>query len=350
MLISVNPAPCLSEFQELMRRTDDILNADALKRPQYYLRRNGSPLENDVMIALNISAKGTAFENTIKKISGQKFPDIVVSKLFGVEVKSTKGDHWTSTGSSILETTRIEDVERIYMTFGKLGGDPVEFISKPYEECLCGIAVTHMPRYKIDMRLKNGETIFDRMGISYAELRKMGDPIAPVAKFYRKQLKEGESLWWTGNNVDEAVSATIRLWKNLSCDEKRYFTLQGCIDFPEIFKGDYDKYALWLTSQGVVDTHIRDQFSSGGKEPMRLSDGSKVMFPGIFRRIKENGGYFVKLMAIKEPSVSVEAIPVCGEELSLRLKDWCRIVSDMTSQKYDETMDALGMLFFGYPL
>jgi hypothetical protein len=143
MIISVNPSPTLDEFVILMQKTDAFLNEDALRRPSYYVTRVGTPLEDDVKIALEECAKGTPFENTIEKISGQKFPDIVASKYYGVEVKSTKENHWTSTGSSILETTRVEDVQRIFLTFGKLGGKPIQFLSRPYEKCLSGIAVTH---------------------------------------------------------------------------------------------------------------------------------------------------------------------------------------------------------------
>lgn len=117
------------------------------------------------------------------------------------------------------------------MTFGKLGGNPIEFLSKPYEQCLYGIAVTHMPRYLIDMRLNQGETIFDKMGVPYDDLRKMDNPIAPVAKYYRSQLKEGESLWWTGDSSDETVSATIKLWKNVSPEDKRKYTIFGCVNY-----------------------------------------------------------------------------------------------------------------------
>ena len=90
MIVSVNPHPPLSEFQKLMFQTDRLLNADALKRPKYYATRGGNPLEDDVKEALVESAKGTAFENTIEKISGQRFPDIIAAKYYGVEVKSTK--------------------------------------------------------------------------------------------------------------------------------------------------------------------------------------------------------------------------------------------------------------------
>ncbi|MGM9666708.1 MAG: hypothetical protein ACI3XN_01470 [Eubacteriales bacterium] len=346
MIVSVNPKPNLSEFKSLMARTDMLLNKDAIKRPEYYVKRCGTPLEDDVKIALEECAKGTPFENTIEKISGQKFPDIVAAKFYGIEVKSTKENHWTSTGSSILETTRLSDVERIYMTFGKLGGNPIEFLSKPYEECLYGIAVTHMPRYLIDMRLREGETIFDKIGIPYEVLRQMDNPIVPVSKYYRNKLKPGESLWWTGNSADETVSATIKLWKNVSSEEKRRYTVYGCVNFPEIFGGNYDRYSLWLTSQGVVDSHIRDQFSAGGQELMRMPDGSKLKFPGVYRRVKNDIDYFIHLVAIKDQPVLPETCPISGSELRKRLLNWSDAVSKNSPVDYSTSMDALSMLFF----
>lgn len=346
MIVSVNPKPELSEFQELMVKTDQLLNADALKRPQYYVARGGNPLEDDVKAALDECAKGTPFQGTIEKISGHKFPDIVAAKFYGVEVKSTKEDHWTSTGSSILETTRVLDVERIFMTFGKLGGNPILFKSKPYEECLYGIAVTHMPRYLIDMRLQPGQTIFDKMGIEYDKLRRMDNPIAPVSAYYRSQLKPGESLWWAGDAADEAVSATIRLWKNLTTEEKRRYTVYGCVNYPEVFGGNYDRYSLWLTSQGVVDPHIRDQFSAGGQEEMRMPDGGTVRFPGVYRRVKNNIDDFIHLMALKGTPVVFEHVPIRGDALKKRLLAWCDAVSRSTNMNYDLSMDALSVMFF----
>lgn len=345
MIISVNPEPSLSEFQALMKKTDALLNEDARRRRSYYATRGGKPLEDDVKAMLDESTKGTAFAGTIEKVSGQRFPDIVAANYYGIEVKSTKDDHWTSTGSSILETTRVSGVERIYMTFGKLGGNPIEFISKPYEECLYGIAVTHMPRYLIDMRLKPGETIFDKMGVPYDKLRQMDNPIAPVAKYYRSKLKPGESLWWTGDSSEETVSATIRLWKNLTADEKRKHTTYGLVNYPEVFGGDYDRYALWLTSQGVVDPHIRDQFSAGGQEEMLLSTGEKVKFPGVYRRVKNNFDYFIHLMGLKKSAV-VEVYEKLDEDaFRRRMLAWCDAVSRRSTMDYDLSMDALKTMF-----
>ncbi len=345
MIISENTKPKLEEFQALMKKTDTILNNDAQKRPQYYSTRSGNPLEDDVLAALEEGAARTPFANTITKVSGQRFPDIVAAKFYGVEVKSTKEDHWTSTGSSILETTRIQDVERIYMTFGKLGGQPT-FLSKPYEECLSGIAVTHMPRYLIDMRLSKEDTIFSKMGIPYDTLRKLDNPVAPVSKYYRSKLKPGESLWWAGDSVEESVSATIRLWKNLTADEKKKHTIYGCVHYPEVFGGNYDRYALWLTSQGVVDPHIRDQFSAGGQEEMRLSTGEIMKFPGVYRRVKNNMDYFLFLMSHSDP-VTLMEVPVSDpSELKKRLLRWCDLVSRNSTMKYELSMDVLQTMFF----
>ena len=231
MIISVNPNPDIRRFEELMAKTDSLLNQDALLRPDYYAERGGSPLEDDVRDALIESAKGSPFEGTIEKVSGHHFPDIVAAKLYGIEVKSTKSDHWTSTGSSILESTRVDNIQKIYMTFGKLGGRPIQFISKPYEQCLCDIAVTHMPRYLIDMQLTKGETIFDKMNVPYEELRNMDNPVSPVAEYYRRQLGPGESLWWTGNNSENVAPPTVRLWSALSQKEKEELIVQGYVLF-----------------------------------------------------------------------------------------------------------------------
>lgn len=345
MIISVNPHPSLAEFQQLMAQTDRLLNTSALLHPEYYITRGGSLLEDDVKSALSECAKGTAFENTIEKISGQRFPDIIAAKYYGVEVKSTKEDRWTSTGSSILETTRVNGIERIYMTFGKLGGNPIEFLSKPYEQCLHGIAVTHMPRYLIDMNLHHGETIFEKMGIPYNELRKMENPIAPVAKYYRSLLKEGESLWWANDSANETVSATIRLWKNLSCEEKRNYTVFGCVNFPEVFGGNYDRYALWLTSQGVVDSHIRDQFSAGGQEEMVLSNGEKVMLPGVYRRVKNNLNFILGRLAQNNPMSLQEDRFLNNDALRHRLMAWIDRVSKSSTVPYELSQNALETFF-----
>ena len=322
-----------------MAKTDRLLNKDALARPNYYAGRAGNPLEDDVKSALDESAKGTPFAGTIEKVSGQRFPDIVAAKLYGVEVKSTKDNHWTSTGSSILETTRVSGVDRIYMTFGKLGGRPIEFLSKPYEECLYGIAVTHMPRYLINMQLRSGETIFDKMGVPYDELRQMDNPIAPVAKYYKSLLGPGESLWWTGNSDEDAAAPpTVKLWSALSPEGKERLTVQGYALFPEVLMSGspkkYNRYALWLvTEKGVVNTNIRDSFSAGGKVDMKTSGGVAVKMPAAFGRIKKYHELIEDLLFDIDEAVLSEYWNEDIEEN--RLRQWCRLVAQ-TAETYPD--------------
>ena len=227
------------------------------------------------------------------------------------------------------------------MTFGKLGGDPIQFLSKPYEKCLSGIAVTHMPRYLIDMRLNDGETIFDKIGIEYDDLRTMDNPIAPVSRYYRSQLKAGESLWWAGENADETVPATMRLWRTLSVEQKRKCIAYGCANFPEIFKSNYDRYSLWLASQGIVNNNVRDGFSAGGQEEMKTSAGVIVKMPAIYRRVKENFNDIVYIINSTDENVLVENWNADIESQNERVLTWCKIVSKLSNMDYDLSMDIL---------
>ena len=330
MIISENPKPSLDDFRELMRNTDLILNQEAKNKQEYFLLRNGIQLESDVFDALNEAAENTSFEGTIQLVSGSSFPDIVANKLYGVEVKSTNKNHWKSIGSSILESTRVQDVERIYLTFGKLG-KPVEFMSRPYEECLSGISVTHYPRYQIDMELEKGSTIFDKIGVSYDELRKMDNPVQPVSKYYKSLLKQGESLWWAASEKleDNAIPPTVRLWSTCSHEEKEYLTVYGYLLFPEVLSVSgpkkYNRYALWLATQkGILNTNVRDGFSAGGKCLLRTVGGVEVSMPAAFGRIKKYKHLIEEYISSIDESILSEYWETDINED--RLSQWCKMV------------------------
>ncbi|MCD7847472.1 MAG: DUF2442 domain-containing protein [Oscillospiraceae bacterium] len=352
MIISENKKPPLEDFKSLMSQTDNLLNANAKANEEYFCKRGGKLLESDVFDAVKKSAIGTPFEGSIQLISGASFPDIVAGNYYGVEVKSTEGDHWTSIGSSILESTRNPNVERIYLTFGKLG-KPVQFLSRPYEECLSDIAVTHYPRYRIDMRLESGETIFDKMGIPYDDLRKLDNPVAPVSRYYKSRLKEGESLWWAADDVsgeETAVSATIKLWTALTPQEKEAVTVQGYVLFPEILgKGckKYNRYALWLaTSKGIVNTNIRDSFSAGGKALMRTVDGVEVRMPAAFGRIKKYRSMIEDMIKSADEKSLLEYWKANKIDDN-RVCQWCKLVATEASSEvgYDLAWKVLRGIF-----
>jgi len=220
MIVSLNSEPNKKEFQSLLGSTLRTLDSESKKNQKDFLGFLGNKLENVVAEIMNANAKGTSFENTIELISGQKFPDIIAKRYYGVEVKTTKQNHWTTTGNSVMEGTRVDGIERIYMLFGKMVS-PIEFKCRPYEDCLSEVVVTHSPRYLINMDLEEGETIFDKLDIPYETLRKSPNPVKPIIEYYRQFLKPGEEVWWLDQEESKSTGLIIKLWNNLSLDTRK---------------------------------------------------------------------------------------------------------------------------------
>lgn len=280
-LISVKPSDATQteiEFAHFMHLAESCLNDAPESRKAQFRKCNGTEMEHIALKALKEVAPQTSFSaDSIELVSGLRFPDIQAAGHFGVEVKSTKSDSWTSTGSSIVESTRIPDVSRIYMLFAKLGGDTPEFRCRPYEQCLSNIAVTHAPRYLIDMKLAdNGEeNIFEKMSVDYDTFRKLGEKekIDSVRKYYMhaNQVKgKYEMPWWMGDsNSDVSSSIMIRFFTDLATPEKSDIRARMFILFPDLFSSKQDKYkraALWMCSRySVICSNLRDTFSAGGK-------------------------------------------------------------------------------------
>ncbi len=263
-------------FVCLMDKTEHILNTESRKFPSEYKRLTSSALETCALENIKHACKGTPFNaEEVKLVSGQKFPDIVAENYYGIEVKSTKDNHWTSTGSSIVESTRVNNVDDIFMLFGKLGGDIPEFKCRPYQDVLYEIAVTHSPRYLIDMELGKGDTIFAKMGTSYDAFRKSSDSMALVRKYYREKAKKQhkqEMPWWiTSENIEKGHSFNIKLWNSIELLEKRELQAKCMILFPEALNParnmtKYNNTTLWLCSYNqVLIPNIRDLYSAGGK-------------------------------------------------------------------------------------
>lgn len=290
MIISVNSTADSQSFEGLLSRTLFSLHKEAKKNPQKFLHLLGNKLEKEVADMLDYNAKGTPFEKSIELISGQRFPDIIAKKYYGVEVKTTQSNHWKSTGSSVAEGTRVDNIERIFMLFGKMC-DPIEFMCRPYEECLSEVVVTHSPRYLIDMNLKEGETFFDKLNIPYNTLRKQENPIKTVINFYKKQLKKGDDVWWIDNDSN-ASNFIVRIWNNLKKKEREEIIFLGYCLFPELVSSHSDKFnrfAIWLSvRKGIVCPNVRDVFTAGGQGILVYNNVITSKVPRILMRLTEN--------------------------------------------------------------
>jgi hypothetical protein len=350
MIISVNQSAQNAAFEDLLNETLDYLTEDAGKKERYYLGREGSKLERDIFNVMCETARGTDFDNSIELISGQKFPDIIAKKYYGVEVKTTTKNHWRTTGNSVLESTRVEGVERIYLMFGKLAS-PVEFRVRKYEECLTEVVVTHSPRYLIDMNTASGETIFDKMKIPYDILRRRENPLTPVVDYYRSQLKEGEDVWWIGKEKEQeevAANFSIRLWHNLDPRQKKALQNQAMALFPEMFGKStrkYSKPAVWLVMEhGITATNVRDAFSAGGKGDIDICGRIYKKQPKIFQHLFENLAVITEFILREDP---VRLSRYWGRKAPSgadRISTWASLVQQYATDNHRMRIDILNEL------
>lgn len=337
MIISANPVPNRKEFDLLLNSTISELNSHAKKSAKKISILAGNKLEPYVRDVMTDLAIGTVFENSIELIGGQKFPDIVAKKYYGIEVKTTTQNHWKTTGNSVLESTRVEDVERIFMLFAKLAS-PIEFRCRPYEECLSEVVVTHSPRYLIDMNLEQGKTIFDKIKMPYDILRKKENPIRPIVDYYKSKLKPGEDLWWMDTENSKASNFVIKIWSNISAKEKQKLKSKAIVCFPELFSNSNDKFgrlSIWLvTREGVVCPNVRDLFTAGGKSEIIIGKKSYKNIPRIFINLFDNIDFIIETLV---ETSSIELSEYWGIKTNEKKKilDWIEIVSEQSKKIQD---------------
>src|SRR5690554_658289 len=331
MLVSVNSNPYKSEFESLLELTVEQLNIMAQDPSNEVAILSGSklePLVKDVMLGLAVN---TPFEDSIELVGGQKFPDIIAKEYYGVEVKTTTQNHWRTTGNSVLETTRVDNVERIFMLFAKLAA-PIEFRCRPYEEVLSEVVVTHSPRYLIDMNLRGGETIFDKINMPYDTLRNLSNPIRPIVNYYKSKLKPGEELWWMDvDDNSKASNIIIRIWKNLSQTEKQELKNRAMAYFPELFGNSSEKFerlAIWLiTREAVVCPNVRDLFSAGGRNDYEVDGIVYKNVPRIFLNLFHNALNILEILQ-QTPALELAEYWEVDTTEEKKIDDWINRVAE----------------------
>lgn len=277
----------IERFEQFMAATTDQLRTEGRSNPNFYISNDGERFEPIVFNKMCSLASDFDFSpELIIRTPKQHFPDILAEKYFGVEVKTTKSNSWRSTGSSIVESLRDDQVKRIYMMFGKLSNKDIDFRCKPYEQCLDDISVTHSPRYQIDMDIrKPSKTIFEKLGMPYEEFRQSDKQIKIVKDYYRKKCKSDKKgmPWWIGEEQEvmpfmpETLdSSSVRLFNKLTSRESEYLKMCAYILFPEVLGTGRDKYhdlALWLCSRhSIISPNIRDSFTAGGRVNVFIND------------------------------------------------------------------------------
>ena len=240
------------------------------------------------------------------------------------------------------KSTRVRDVERIYIFFAKLS-NPLGFKYRLYQDCLYDVAVTHSPRYLIDMNLAVGGSIFGKIGLSYDELRTRENPIKPIVAYYRSIAKPGEEPWWmdSGETPESLLQPMVSLWSNLEKAKRDELRIEAMARFPELFGKSPTKYqalAAWLAARhGVVDASLRDRFSAGGQRTVKIGGKQYSNLPRVFEHLQQDLPDILRVIKHLSPDEAVFYWKLSTPPKASRLiEDWCKKVVSQT--EYDDNL------------
>lgn len=166
-----------------------------------------------------------------------------------------------------------------------------EFMCKPYQQCLSNIAVTHAPRYLIDMNLNLEDNIFSKMQTEYDDFRLLpeAEKITKVRQYYMGKAKaEGkyDMPWWMG----ETTSVNLSFYNDLPISQKNDIFVRACILFKSIYEKDsnkrYRQISMWLCNgYSLLCPNMRDFFSAGGRVSVINGKALEKPYPHIVEEI-----------------------------------------------------------------
>lgn len=288
---------CTINFCRFVENVCQVLKDISVANPYRISNcKNGEDFEVCVVDAVHITLEKENIAATVHYTpGGHAFPDIVIEfpsgDRYGIEVKSSSSStskSWKINGNSVLGSTK-ENVIDTYIIFGKTAIGNQGFRFKRYEEAVANVAVTHSPRYTIDMDITPEETFFAKCGYSYQQISESSDPIGLITSYFKSQ---GQRAWW----LSESTPAAIRMFSDLSVKERDMLIGYCFAHFPEVFSASANKFsrcAMWLvTEQSVVSSSLRDNFSAGGRFEY-LQFGS---IPRIFDTLIKCREYVIKAL------------------------------------------------------
>ena len=265
------------------------------------------------------------------------FPDIKANG-FGVEVKSTRQDSWDATANSIMESMRDKDAERVYVVFGKMGGETgVKW--RRYEDAVRHVRISHAPRFVVGMDTPEGDSLFAKIGMTYEEFAKQNpsEKMARVREYARSRLQPGERLWWLEDQ--HTVDLRVRRFSKLNDEEKRQMRAETAVLCPEIVspgrQHQHNKYDaalhFLLTYRGILAS--RDMFTAGSVGAPDGRRGGEYMLHGLLAVQSEMAAAFRYLdqRLFEEYWPSNTKIPADAEG---RQRQWLVIADEMAQDAW----------------
>ena len=313
--------------------------------------KSGEDFEVCVRDAVAVVLTQNGIDATIHYEQGSHvFPDIVVEfatgEKYGIEVKSSTSSsskNWKINGNSVLGSTK-EDVIDTHIIFGKTAVGNQGFRCKRYEDAIANVAVTHSPRYAIDMEIARDETFFAKSGLTYKRISESNDPIGQITAYFRSQ---GQKAWW----LSESTPAAIRMFSDLNDDEQAELIGYCFAHFPEIFSSSSKKFhrcAMWLvTERSVVAPSLRDSFTAGGRVDISLYGASYENIPQIFNNLRIYRNHIVNAIdnaSIDELREDWGYTGILEDSLQSKIAVWVSVTAEKFSSKSVNNYDRTRML------
>lgn len=233
-------------FEDILTRVCERLSNEA-SGPTPRIAKNSDELESFVRSALTDEFAKQGQTLTLQP-QVQEFPDVVIAP-FGIEIKHTEKNTWVSVANSIRESHRPAGIARIYVVFGKYGGNP-EVRWGLYENVVNHARTSHVPRFQIDMNAK--ESLFEKMGTSYVDfsVMPMKQKMAFMRTYARSRRHLVKDFWWLEDD--------LKPFGSLSIFGQRELVAQACFLVPEIVTESQEslaKAAFYLASIPRVLSH-----------------------------------------------------------------------------------------------
>lgn len=207
-----------------------------------------------------------------------RFPDVIIKTPYGnwgIEVKSSKSKNWETLGGSINESTKVSGLNEIFILFGKNINNRVHVRIKEFSRCVKSVAVTHSPRYLIDMEIDNGKDIFSLLNTTYQSVCNHNQPFDIFKEYFKEKARRSNTkFWFLSDDENERSSETYQEleWKffnQLSAEERIELISEAIILYPlDLFGYSTARYGnsnLFFLGRNVVSNSMRDIFSAGGK-------------------------------------------------------------------------------------
>lgn len=209
------------------------------------------------------------------------FPDIEIEcpeGIFGLELKFRKSGEWSTNGGTIFESQTNNNLKNIFLMFGAYDKKIERILVKieSYWKSITGIAVTHSPRYQINLNSTKRPVFENWNKYNDFRLSSVEDKTNFFAAWARSNIPD---VKWYNVNPTWFNTLDHEIQLKLTGEAFALFPMNLLLDK----HAHYSKVGMyWLDAYYVANKSLRDVFSAGGQVEI---DGFAV--PKILKKLQD---------------------------------------------------------------